>query len=376
MYGELENWRKDVKKIFYKINRNEEKKEFDITKIRNVYISGGRIGDILIKSPILEFLPKRNKDLNIDIEVAEGCDELLKYHPNISKIFIAKKKSSIKIKNIFYEIYLSYKLRNKYDLYFDFSRNLRFLYLLKLRIMNARYIIGCYRMEKFGIKKDELTIIDRYIDEQTESHGLAISIKALSELGLTLQNYKYKIYLGELEDKYKTYFKRKKINIIFNFLASIKSRSLSEDDVDYFIENIPKLKEDIILHLLITPHYYETFRKKIEKMNLKNIRLLPKNESILEVAAIIKFSDLLFSVDTGVIHIASTYNIPIVGIYTEDKDSLTTFAPKSKEKTIIIGKREKYLKLDNREEILKEIREMLDKINNWRENYEKKINYS
>ena len=85
-------------------------------------------------------------------------------------------------------------------------------------------------------------------------------------------------------------------------------------------------------------------------------------KDVLEAAAIIKYADMLFSVDTGVIHIASTYNIPIVAIYTEDRETLTIFSPKSEINTVIVGKKEEYLKIINKEEVLKEIKKTIERI--------------
>ena len=71
---------------------------------------------------------------------------------------------------------------------------------------------------------------------------------------------------------------------------------------------------------------------------------------------------MLFSVDTGVVHIASTYNIPIVAIYTEDRETLTIFSPKSEINAVIIGKKDKYLKVISKEEVLREINRIKERI--------------
>ncbi|WP_445005286.1 glycosyltransferase family 9 protein [Halomonas mongoliensis] len=46
------------------------------------------------------------------------------------------------------------------------------------------------------------------------------------------------------------------------------------------------------------------------------IRTLPESTSILHSAALIKHSQVLFSPDTSLIHIASAYNIPTLGVYS------------------------------------------------------------
>lgn len=139
--------------------------------------------------------------------------------------------------------------------------------------------------------------------------------------------------------------------------------------MEYFCREISKISEKIELHILTTPNIYEQIKLKLENLNLKNIKLLPKTKNILEAAAIIKYADMLFSVDTGVIHIASVYNIPIVALYPDDKDALVVFAPKSEIVSIIKGKKESFLKIFNKEEVLIRLKEVLKKMENINEKY-------
>lgn len=350
--------------FFIKLIGNKKREKINLKNINSVLIFGGRIGDIISKTPMLKALTNLNKNIKIDVTVAKGCESLLINHPNINILSLNEnsKLSKYKIYRIIYNLYTSFKFRKKYDLFFDFTRNVRFLHILSLKIMNPRYLIGCYRMEKFGIKKDELTIFDKYIDGSAKYHAVDINMMPLEILGIDTKDRKYVIHLGDIEEKYKNYFDKNKINIVFNFLGSSQGRCLCDEDIEYFLEELPKLKENIEVHILTIPSIFEKIKSKLENMNLKNVQLLPKTKDILEAAAIIKYCDFLFSVDTGVIHIASTYNIPILGLYTEDKDTLTIFAPKSDLYKVITGKKENYLKLENREFILQETKNLLDKI--------------
>lgn len=343
--------------FFIRLIGNKKRKEFKVEDIHKILIPGGRVGDIIVKTPMLRVLSNLNKNVDIDITVEKGCESLLWNHPNINKIIISeKRRKKIKFFRIVEQLISAFKIRNKYDLFFDFTRNPRFFHLLTLRIINPRYLVGCYRMEKFGIKRDELTIFDKYIDTIKEEHAVDINMNALEGFKIDISNRKYELYLGDKEEKYKDYFSKDKVNIVFNFLGSSKSRCLKDEDIEYFIKEIPKLDKEINLYILTIPSIYEKFLTKLEKFQLRNVKLLPKTESILEAAAIIKYSDMLFSVDTGVVHIASVYNIPIVAIYTEDKDTLVIFAPKSEKSTVVIGKKEEYLQIRDKREVLDEIK--------------------
>ncbi|WP_427042339.1 glycosyltransferase family 9 protein [Fusobacterium sp. SB021] len=353
---------------------NKKKKEFDIKKIHRILIPGGRVGDIIVKTPMLRVLSKLNNDVKIDISVEKGCESLVKYHPNINKILVSEKKpSKIKIIKMLMGIISALKIRKKYDLCFDFTRNPRFFHLLTMRVLGARYLVGCYRTEKFGIKKDELTLFDKYIDMSNQDHAVDINMNALKDFGVDISNRNYELYLGNLEEKYKNFFDKERINIIYNFLGSTPKRSLSEEDFNYFLKEIPKLDTKIVLYVLTIPSKYEEVKKLIEKLNKENIKILPKTESILEAAAILKYSDMLFSVDTGIVHVASVYNIPIVAIYTEDKSTLTIFAPKSKEHSIIVGKKEDFLREFDKNTVKNEILKMAKKVEKMKNEEESNI---
>lgn len=342
---------------------NKKKNKVNVEKIKKILIEGGRVGDIIVKTLMIRTLSNLNENIKIDVIVEKGCESLLWNHPNINKIIIReKRKYKIKIFRVLEQLILAFKIRNKYDLFFDFTRNLRFFHILSLRIMKPKYLIGCYRNEKFGIKKDELTIFDKYIDMNKNDHAVDINMKALEGLGLDISNRKYELYLGELEDKYKNYFDKNKINIVFNFLGSSQGRCLTDEDIEIFCQDIPKINKNIEVHLLTIPSIYDKMYLKLEELKLERVKLLPKTKNILEAAAIIKYSDMLFSVDTGVVHIASVYNIPIVAIYTEDEDTLRIFAPKSDISSIIIGKKEENLKIIDKEEVIKKIEETLEKM--------------
>lgn len=361
-----------IRGFFIRLLGNKKQEEFKVETIKNVLIDGGRVGDIVTKTPLIKALAEMDENIRIDVRVKKGCDSLLWNHPRVNKIWILDNDRKVRALKIFKTLQSCFEIRKsgiKYDLYFDFTINARFFHLLEMKIINPRYIVGSYRMEKFGIKKDELTLFDRYIAKGEEDHAVDMHMKALDGFGIDNSNRKYELYLGELEEKYKDYFNKDKINIVFNFLGSSQSRCLKEEDIEYFCKNIPKINNKIELHILTIPRIYEQIKSKIDTLNLENVKLLPKTKNILEASAIIKYADMLFSVDTGVVHVASVYNIPIVAIYTEDKDTLIIFAPKSDINSVIIGKKEKNLKILDKEIVIKNIKETLKKMENINEKY-------
>ena len=52
-------------------------------------------------------------------------------------------------------------------------------------------------------------------------------------------------------------------------------------------------------------------------------------ETIIDAAAIIEKMDLIITPDTSIVHIASSFNIPVVSIHENNEDSFRLWAPSS-----------------------------------------------
>ena len=104
---------KEMRKFLIKLIGNKKKKEFRIENIKRVLILGGRVGDIIVKTPLLSTLSNVNKEIKIDVIVEKGAESLLWNHPNVNYIIIEEKnKSKLKIFRITQEII---KAINTYD---------------------------------------------------------------------------------------------------------------------------------------------------------------------------------------------------------------------------------------------------------------------
>lgn len=57
----------------------------------------------------------------------------------------------------------------------------------------------------------------------------------------------------------------------------------------------------------------------------------------MEIAEIVKHSAGVISPDTAIIHMASAFNVPVVGLYTDVKWNLDRFAPLSDKQRILIS---------------------------------------
>ncbi len=349
-----------MRKFFIKLIGNKKQEKIEFEKIKRVLIPGGRIGDIVVKTPMFEELYRNNPNIKIDISVIKGAKSLIENCPYINEILEAEDyKLNNKVLKIWKNLKFSYKNRGKYDLYFDFTNNPRFFHILSLKLLNPKYLVGRYRFEKFGLRRDELTIFDRYVDVKNDEHAVTINNNFLKSLGMKAESDKYKLYLGTNEEKFKNYFNNEKINIVFNHRASAEHRTINKKDMCKILKNIVQLDKNIEIHILTMPNERESIEKIIAHLDVERVKLLVETKSIGEAAGILKYCDMLVSVDTGVVHLASVYNKPIVGIYPLDEKNYKLFEPKSDIKKITFGQEKGTIKNFNIEEVIKSVDEVL-----------------
>ncbi|MGL6024421.1 MAG: glycosyltransferase family 9 protein [Cetobacterium sp.] len=322
-----------------KLIGNKKRKEIKNENIRKVLIQGGRLGDIITKTPMLEELSKLNSNLKIDITVIKGCESLVQ---NVPYINLIKEDTNTFKKNKMLRMYKELKFalenRGKYDLYFDFKNSSRFFHILTLKLLAPKYLIGMERLEKFGIKRDELTLFDAYVKNE-DIHMADIGMKFLEPLNLNSSSNLYKLYLGDKDESFENYFNSEKINIVLNHKASTEKRSFNIVELEEILRKLSCLGDDLEIHLSSIPSEYSSLETLIHKIDLKNVTMLKKTDEVLDLAALVKYSDIVVSVDTGMIHIASVYNKPIVGVYPLDQNSYKLFAPRSENYSIVRGKK-------------------------------------
>lgn len=347
------------------VGMKKKEKNIELKDIKRILIPGGRIGDMVCETPLIRELHEFFPNAEIDVYLDKIVTPLFKNCPYLN--VIETKRGSrfvhrVKILRIISSWYDALLKRKKYDLYFEFSNGLRFYSIFALKIMKPRYSIGVLREEKHGIKKDELSIFDKYIKKNKSNHMSDISLAGIEELGKNVKNRKYELFLGETEEKYKDYFSKENINIIFNYLGGNIKKNLSMKEVEESCKKLIEIDKKIVVYVMTLPDRYEELKEEINEWGEERIKICDKTQDILEAAGMIKYADILVSVDTGVVHIASAYNIPVISIFPDNENSIEYFSPKSKLSYVIRCKDRRWIRDFDKEEMGKYIKEIIEKL--------------
>ncbi len=125
------------------------------------------IGDVLLTTPAIRLLKNRFPDAQIDFVIKKEFADLLKYHPQLSKLYQYDKNAEAdSLKNIKQEI-----KRKRYDLIIDLHKNFRSYYLTngsraKAIIRYKKGVIQRFLLVKFKLDlyKKIIPIYQRYLN--------------------------------------------------------------------------------------------------------------------------------------------------------------------------------------------------------------------
>ena len=331
-----------------KSKKNQEVNNENFKKI--LLETSWQLGDCVINSSLLESLAIKTS--NIDVIVRENSMEMLKYYPYIKNIFPYRSHKN-KILRYINRIVFAIRNRNKYDIIISFENEINTFHLLWLKILNGKFVMSLDKKEKYGIKKEDIKIIDYYFKDKQD---------ILKKLDIDNINYNYKVYLGEYEELAKYYFDNSKINVIFNYIGSTENKVLKQKEV---VDILKILAEDskIDLYVSSTPKKYHQTEEIITNLNKDNIKILPKTKNIFEIASYIKYSDIVVSVDTSLIHIASAYNKKILGFYMDDNSTIEYAKPNCDNYFIVKSKYKERIKDLDQSKIKLKFKKLVELIN-------------
>ncbi|MBI2672921.1 glycosyltransferase family 9 protein [Candidatus Woesearchaeota archaeon] len=246
------------------------------------------IGDLIVATPVIRTLKENYPNSEIDVLVLPSMTDVISGNKNISEI-------------ISYDNNLISKLKQKdYDLGIILHPG---SFKISLALFNGKvkYRIGCVKAGTFYGKG---FFLNKKIRPNTKiQHKVEDNLDVIRSIVKTIIK-KPEIFTDKL-------VKNKNYVVIHPGAKFITHNWISERfaEVADYIAN--KYKKTIVF----------TGSKKDDAL-IKNIQGLMKNKSINSVGttikqffAIIKNADLVLSVDTGAMHVAATFNKPVIALF-------------------------------------------------------------
>ena len=265
------------------------------------------IGDLLVITPALRALKNKFPEATIDLLVAPRMKEVLKGNRNINEIIPYEGNKSV----------VSRLKRKEYDLGIIFhngSLNVSRL-LLKTKV---KYRVGC--TPDVGITYGKGFFLNRKVEPNfTWQHKIDDNLLVVKSLGAEITDRKMEVHATtKAKENVKKVLKKKKVKKS-DYLVIIHPGSQYTTQ-QWYPEKFAEVADAII----------KKYKAKVvftgatdQKQQVKDIQKRMKHKSIdltgkttlQEYIAIVEQADLIVSIDTSIIHIASALNKPIVTVF-------------------------------------------------------------
>lgn len=286
----------------------------------------GRIGDMILSTPLLYQLKNSTEKVTIDVLASIDNHRVLQYADYVDNVYVWN-KNPLKL------ILLLMKLRKRnYDIILEPKDHYS---------TESYYIAGLIKAEKrIGFVNGETSIFDddvtNYNQDKTHFQDRILStIKTLGiepdyRLNVPLMYPNYNTDKGKVREDY----------YIVNISASNESKSIS---FELAKEILNYLKDkNLKVYLLSAPNHNDLAQKLSTATNTE--RAVTK--SIIDTFPLIHLAKGLITADTSLVHIAGTYDTPVMVLSKSIEKELYKFAPKSHINLVFKSESEETIKVD------------------------------
>jgi len=271
------------------------------------------IGDVVLISPLISNLKAYYKEAQIDVAVNRNTESMVTLNPNLHKVIIYERvllKKSFLLIRIWKELkfFFSFKKEN-YDIVINLTEGDRGSIISWL--IRAPVRIGYKNMNR--VFKD---IYTHNLPNKKLRHTVETNIDPLRELDIPIKHKKVEIYWSKDDEKL---VKQKLINLKKFIHIHPVSRWLFKCIADNTMAQIIDFCEfELGSKVVITASSEKFEMDKVDKI-LDYCKSNPVNLagkfSLSQVGALNKKSKLFIGVDTAIMHISASNNIPVLAFF-------------------------------------------------------------
>ena len=281
----------------------------------------GKIGDYIVSSFAFREIKKDSPSTYIGVVCSEKNAYLFKQNPYIDRLYL------VKTKDICDYIRCGKKLaQEKYDVVIDPTIVLRNRDLIFLRTISAKNYVG---YQKEGYQLFNLNINAKNI------HYSEIYQKALEIIGFNKISTNYDVPLEPQSEKdIQDFLQENHISnyIALNFFGAGSARRFNDESIKSLLDNLTSNTMNIVLL---------GFHKKKKKLNslakkYPRVFIYEQTKTVFHSIALIKYSDMVISPDTSIVHIAAAFEKPLIAFYSQGQDNFVHWHPNNKAETHIL----------------------------------------
>jgi heptosyltransferase III len=268
-----------------------------------------KIGDSVLLTPLLRNLRHHFPKLEIHVIcVKKASADFFRNDPHVTTVHFIKE---------FIE-YTRNVLLRKFDLLFNVKDGPSTTFLLQTFLIRARFKVGHKNPYHEGLFNHLLRI-----DFNTNMALKNCSL--LSFLSITIPKDECRPYLppAAVSSVFTSFISKIEHGLFIgiNISAGGLNRYWIEEKWSALISRFPSL-----LFMIFSAPDDREMKLRLEKAH-GNVTLTPPTSNIYEAGLLVNVLRLLITPDTSLIHVASCYNTPVIGLYTNAPAEQTRFGP-------------------------------------------------
>ena len=253
------------------------------------------IGDIVLTFPVLRGIKEQLPNVELHFLTKASYKELITASKHIDKVHLLNGKLDELIPSLNAE---------HFDVIIDLHNNLR------TRILSFKLGIKCYRFPKLNFQKWLLSQLK--IDRLPKVHIVERYFEAVKKIGVTKDFKNNQIAIPE----------QHQLSILKEFGFEEKTYLAVAIGAQFATKRMPESKlieilEKVNLPIVLLGGKEDVKQAQIlcQKLKHKSIKNACGNYSILQSASIVSQAKVVLSNDTGLMHIAACFSVPIISVW-------------------------------------------------------------
>ena len=317
---------KNFKAYLLKKLTNKKPVDFDLKDTKNIlFMRYDRIGDMLISTPVFREFKLAYPHANVIVLASMTNKDILINNPYIDKVIINHKNNLLK------DIASLILLRKlNIDACVEFDHSVVPHSIIRLKIINPKKIISVKKDGRYGVQGDDLEMYNFYTEKKKNSHFRNIWLDTLKPFGIVTNSNEYDLFINKKQEERALNFLNQfqsKCKIGINLEGAVSGKKINSEELLQICEGIKKNNQNVQIIILTHPNNLMKTSRIVNQVGLDYIAPSYKTDTIHDVAAIIKNLNIIITPDTSIVHIASTFDKPIVSIHENNLESYRLFSP-------------------------------------------------
>lgn len=320
-----------LSRVFFKRGRPHDG-PIDTARVKRVlFLRPEKIGDMVISLPVFDALKDKHPHISISILASPRSLSLVKDDPRFDRVFVYRKRLMRDIREL-----LAIR-REKFDGVLDMIDDDSVTSLFYSQLASPRGV-------RIGIGKSRHADFYDYNHNHADGVGGHIvdnTLRLLEPFGIhgPAAKLSFPFVPEAATEKVERWLAESVpagLPLIGVNLSAGRPNRIWPPERSWALCETLLEETDLRLIIIVAPNDRPRGEDLVGRLNDRAV-LVPPGLSLLEVSALISRLDLLISPDTSLIHIARSFNVPVVGLYSRATKNFRRWRPYQQADGAVVG---------------------------------------